>query len=112
MNDTGLGALRQGFTILASDLAIPVHATGGWGQLALFPANRVSVHFYGGEESNRVADLIGNSISRNLVYAGNVVYKFASNVLGSFEVSQTRTDYIQSGQRLNNHYDLALAYLF
>lgn len=112
MNDTGLGALRQGFTILASDLAIPVHANGGWGQLALFPASRFSLHIYGGEESNRVADLIGNSISRNLVYAGNVVYKFASNVLGAFEVSQTRTDYIQSGQRLNNHYDLALAYLF
>jgi hypothetical protein len=112
MNDTGLGALRQGFTILASDLAIPVHATGGWGQFALFPASRFSFHIYGGEESNRASDLIGNSISRNLVYAGNVVYKFASNVLGSVEVSQTRTDYILSGQRLNNHYDLALAYLF
>jgi len=111
-NDTGLGALRQGFTILDSDLAIPVHATGGWGQLAFFPASRISFHIYGGEESDRTSDLIGNSISRNLVYSGNVVYRFAANILGSFEVSQTRTDYILSGQRLNNHYDLALAYLF
>ncbi len=111
-DDAGLGALRQGFTILANGDAIPVHALGWWSQFALFPASRISFHIYGGEESNRVADLIGNGISRNLVYAGNVVYKFASNVLGSFEVSQTRTNYIQSGQRLNNHYDLALAYLF
>jgi hypothetical protein len=30
----------------------------------------------------------------------------------SFETIQTRTSYLLFGQRLNNHYDLALAYLF
>jgi hypothetical protein len=40
------------------------------------------------------------------------VYKLAPNILAAFEASQTRTDYISSGLRLNNHYDLALAYLF
>jgi hypothetical protein len=33
-------------------------------------------------------------------------------VLASFEASQTRTNYISGGTLLNNHYDLAFAYLF
>jgi hypothetical protein len=30
----------------------------------------------------------------------------------SFEFSQVRTTYLNSGTKLNSHYDLALAYLF
>jgi hypothetical protein len=111
-DDSGLGGLRQGFTILQSGSVIPVHATGAWGQLSLFPAARVSLHIYGGEEADRASDLTSNSVRTNLVYAGNIVYKLSSNVLTAIEVSQARTDYISSGLRLNNHYDLALAYLF
>ena len=111
-DDSGLGGLRQGFTILPSGVAIPVHATGGWSQIALFPAARFSVHIFAGEEADRPSDLPANSVRRNLLYAGNIVYKLAPNVVAAFETSQTRTDYISSGLRLNNHYDLALAYLF
>jgi hypothetical protein len=111
-NDSGLGGLQQGFTILASGNVIPVHATGGWNQLALFPTSRISLHFFAGEEADRASDLVSNSVRTNLVYAGNIVYKLAPNVLTAIEVSQTRTDYIASGLRMNNHYDLALAYLF
>jgi hypothetical protein len=111
-NDAGLGAMRQGFTVLPNGSIIGVHATGGWSQLSLFPANRLSFHFFGGEEEDRAADLVANSVRRNLSYAGNIVYKLAPNILAAFEASQTRTDYISSGLRLNNHYDLALAYLF
>ena len=108
----GLGGLRQGFSILSTGNVIPVHGTGGWSQLALFPANRVSIHLFGGEEADRASDLVTGGIRSNFVYAGNVVYKLAPNVLAAMEVSQTRTDYISSGLRLNNHYDLAFAYLF
>jgi hypothetical protein len=108
----GLGGLRQGFTILNSGEVIPVHAAGGWSQLALFPNSRISLHIFGGEEADRASDLISNSVRTNLVYAGNIVCKVSSNVLTAIEVSQTRTDYISSGVRINNHYDLALAYLF
>jgi len=111
-DDSGLGGLRQGFTILSSGVAIPVHATGAWSQFAIFPARRFSLHFYGGEEADRASDLTPNSVRRNLVYAANTVYKLAPNVLAAIEASQTRTDYITSGIRINNHYDLALAYLF
>ena len=108
----GLGALRQGFTILANGAAVPVHSAGVWSQLAVFPASRISLHIFGGEEAARASDLPNNGIRRNAVYAGNIIYKLAPNVLAALEVSQTRTDYISSGLRLNNHYDLALAYLF
>jgi len=111
-NASGLGALRQGFTILGTDAAIPVHSDGGWGQISFFPAPRLSFHIYGGEEHDRAADLTANSITRNFLYAGNMIYKLAPNVLAAFELSQARTDYIGAGTRLNNHYDLALAYLF
>jgi hypothetical protein len=40
------------------------------------------------------------------------MYRLAPNILGAFEYSQTRTTYLGIGTRLNNHYDLALAYLF
>jgi hypothetical protein len=41
-----------------------------------------------------------------------VIYKLAPNVLAAFEVAQARTNYVAQGTRLNNHYDLALGYLF
>ena len=59
-----------------------------------------------------MSDLLANNVRRNLIYAGNLIYKLAPNILAAFEVSQNRTAYTVSGTRLNNHYDLALAYLF
>ena len=43
---------------------------------------------------------------------GIVMYKLAPNVVAALEASQARTEYLGSLLRLNNHYDLALAYLF
>jgi hypothetical protein len=106
----GLGAL-QGFTV--SDEGVkPVHTHGEWGQIALFPASRFSFHFYAGAQTNRASDLVVNSVTRNLVYAGNLIWKLAPNVRAAFEASQARTEFYGNMQRLNNHYDLALAYLF
>ncbi len=107
----GLGAL-QGFDILPSGVAIPVHSQGEWGQFALFPASKLSVHIYAGRQSNNAADLGPGSVTTNLVYAGNFIYKLAPNVLAAFEASQARTQFLDSTLHLNNHYDLALAYLF
>jgi hypothetical protein len=46
------------------------------------------------------------------MYAGNAIYRLGSNVLLGAEVSQVRTNYFLLPSRLNNHYDLSLAYLF
>jgi hypothetical protein len=40
------------------------------------------------------------------------MYRLAPNVILSLEALQVRTNYIGSGIRLNNHYDLAVAYQF
>lgn len=108
---SGLGAL-PGFDISSTGLVNAVHSNGEWGQIALFPASRLSYHIYSGEQSNRAPDVAANGVTRNFVFAGNLIYKFAPNVLAALEASQTRTEYLGTGMRLNNHYDLALAYLF
>jgi hypothetical protein len=111
-NVANTGALSDSFTILPSGAVIPVHAAGGWAQAAIFATPRLTFHFYGGEQRNRASNLEGSGIGRNFVYTGNAVYRLGSNLLGSVEASQTRTLYVNSGIRINNHYDLALAYLF
>jgi hypothetical protein len=111
-NAAGLGALRQPFTVLSTGAVLPVYVEGGWGQVALFPASRLSFHLFGGEEYDHGVNMPSNSVARNLSYAGNLMYKLAPNVLAALEISQARATYITSGTRLNNHYDLAIAYLF
>ncbi len=111
-NLAGLGTLRQGFTILPSGSAVPIEAYGGWAQATITASPRWSFHLFGGEEYDRARDLAANGISRNILYGGNTMWKLAPNVIAALEITQVRTTYLISGTRLNNHYDLALAYLF
>ena len=111
-NVANTGAMRQGFTVIAQGTAIPVHSQGGWAQVTWRAAPRLTFHLYGGQQHDRAADLLGAGVSRNFLYAGNWMYRLAPNVIVSFEASQVRTTYLTRGLRLNNHYDLALAYLF
>ncbi len=106
-----IGGLRQGISELDYQ-ARPVHATGGWAQLAIRITPRMTFHFYGGQEDDRNIDLSLGSIAKNQEYAGNIMYHLAPNVLTSFEFSQVRTTYLGGNTAINPHYDLALAYLF
>jgi hypothetical protein len=110
-NVAPLGGL-EGFTILPTGVAIPVHSRGGWSQLTFLATPRLSFHFFSGLENGRTTDLEAYAIGRNWLYGANLFYRIAPNVLLGAEVSQARTNYIDSSLRLNNHYDLALAYLF
>jgi len=80
--------------------------------MAIFATPKLTFHVYAGEHLNRSRDLLAGTPTRNFTYAGNAMYRIAPNIIGSFELSQTRTNYLNQGIRLNNHYDLALAYLF
>ena len=116
-NTANTGAMRQGFVVTGPATATAVHSWGGWGQSTFFLTPRLTWNLYGGQQRDRSADLgvnffAGGGITRNFVYANNFMYRLAPNILASFEASQTRTNYRNSGIRLNNHYDLSLAYLF
>ena len=111
-NPAGLGGLRQGYTIFSSHNVQAVNAAGGWAQALFQATSRLAFHVYAGQESDRGANLLTGSIARNFLYAGNAVYRLGSNVLVGFEASQVRTRYLGLGNRVNNHYDLSLAYLF
>jgi hypothetical protein len=111
-NVSPLGALPQGISFGPYSNIRAVHSVGGWGQFSYRATERLSFNVYGGEEDDRNSQLAIGNIGKNLVYAGNLVYRLGPNVLAGLEASQLRTNYIGSGTRLNNHYDLALAYLF
>lgn len=106
------GGLRQGISFLYNDRVRAVEATGGWAQVKIRATSRLTFNFYGGQEDDRNGDLQKGAIAKNQTYAGNAMYRLGSNVLASFEASQTRTTYIGSGTRSFPHYDLGLAYLF
>jgi hypothetical protein len=106
-----IGGLRQGVSVVDGQPRA-VHATGGWAQLTVRMTPRAWFNFYSGQEDDRRRDLGAGSIGKNLSYGGNFMYRLGPNVLSSFEASQTRTNYVGLGTRINPHYDLALAYLF
>lgn len=108
----GTGGAGPGLVILGPGEVRAVHGHGGWAQLAYQASQRLSFHFFTGQQDNRASDLQAGRIGKNLAYGANFFYKLAPNVLAGFEVSQFRTSYIGAGSVLNNHYDLSLAYLF
>jgi len=111
-NVATVGGLQQGIYFGPSGYLRAVHAVGGWGQVTLRATERLSFNIYGGEEDDRNSDLAFGSIGRNMEYAGNIFYRLGPNLLAGLEASQVRTTYLGPGLRLNNHYDVAFAYLF
>jgi len=111
-NVTPLGAgYQQGYGIYYGHVE-PVHGYGGWAQLTAHVAPRLDLHLFSGQQDDRNADLIAGRIAKNLMYGGNLYYHLAPNVILGLETTQLRTTYLSQGIRINNHYDLALAYLF
>lgn len=108
----GTGGIRQGFIVRGIRDAVPVHSTGGWSQLTVGLTERLSLHLMAGQHDDRNRDVAAGGIGRNLAYGGNFFYRFAPNMILSLEYLQLRTSYLGIGNRLNNHYDLGVAYLF
>jgi hypothetical protein len=102
---------RQGYAVY-SRYASALPSRGGWGQLTLRAAKRLDFHLFTGQVDDANRELRAGAIAKNLLCGGNAYFRLAPNVLMGFEASQLRTLYIGQGTRINNHYDLALAYLF
>ena len=107
----GTGAIRQGFGVY-NHHAEAVGSQGGWGQLTIHTLRRVDFHLFTGQQDDQNSELPAGGIGKNLVWGGTLYFRIAPNVLLGPETSQTRTSYIGQGTRINNHYDLALGYLF
>ena len=108
----GAGGAGPGFTAFSPTIIRPVHSTGGWGQMTYRISQRLSFNFFSGQHDNRDRDLQTGMVGKNLLYGTNFFYRLAPNVILSVETSQVRTRRTGNGSVLNNHYDLALAYLF
>src|SRR5260370_17464839 len=93
---------------------------GGRKKVKMIGEGRFNIYLLAGLQTDHRSDVIAGlggggvsgGIGRNLAYGANFFYKLSPNVIASFETLQTRTAYLLFGQRLNNHYDLAIAYLF
>lgn len=111
-NIAGLGAIGPGYFGYGPEPPRPVRAIGGWAQLAWLATPKLTFHLISGQSDNQAAEVAEGLIYKNQGYAANFVYRLAPNVLFSMEGMQLRTSYIGTGTRLNNHYDLGVAYLF
>jgi hypothetical protein len=107
----GTGSIRQGYFVYGGR-GEAVESKGGWAQITVHALPRVDLHLFSGQQDDRDSQLSYGSIGKNLALGGNVFYRLAPNVIVALEGSQYRTRYIGQGVRINNHYDLALAYLF
>jgi hypothetical protein len=111
-NIASLGALGSGFAIAQDGTPRPVHSTGGWAQLTVPITNRLTFHVFSGVEDDRNQFLYATSIVHNWTYASNLVYRLGPNVIISLEALQMRTRSAADVGALQNHYDLAIGYLF
>ena len=107
-----VGGLLQGYDVLPGGRWLSVGSNGGWAQLRFPVTPRLAFDIYGGQQDDVNADLVSGFIAKNQAYFANVMYRLAPNVIVSLEGGQVRTSYFQLGDRLNDHYDLAVAYLF
>jgi len=102
---------RQGFAITRYH-TYAVASKGGWGQITIHTPPRLDFHLFTGQVDDANHELGVGAIGKNLLFGGNLYFKVAPNVLVGLETTQVRTLYMGQGTRINNHYDLALAYLF
>jgi hypothetical protein len=108
----GTGGVGQGFAVAGAQQVKPLRSKGGWTQLTIPATERLSFHLFSGIQNDFNAALPTGQIGRNLAYGINFFYHLSPNLILSLESSQVRTTYINIGQLLNNHHDLAIAYLF
>ncbi len=111
-NVAGLGALGNGFTITRTGDVRPVNSAGGWAQVAFPITNRLTFNVFTGLENDHSPFLAASNIVHNWTYASNVMYHLGPNVVVSLEALQMRTRSFSGVAGLQNHYDLAVGYLF
>jgi hypothetical protein len=111
-NMGGLGGFEDGFTLPPYAAPVAVHGMGGWSQLAFLLTPRLTLNTFCGFNAPRVSDLTWGSNAHSGSCAANVIYRIAPNVLLAAEALQERMGYMEQSHTIQNHYDLAIGYLF
>lgn len=111
-NVASLGALGNGFAITPGGAVRPVKSAGGWAQVAFPITNRLTLNIFSGLENDNNSFLAASSVVHNWTYASNVMYHIGPNVVIGMEALQMRTRSLLGIRGIQNHYDLALGYLF
>lgn len=93
-----------------------IQTFGGWTQLNFKARRDLDFNFAFGLEDPRNRAVLSDRRNlsnnfRNQVASGNFIYQFTQNVLFSIEYRRLLTDYA-AGRRRNDHYNLAIGYLF
>jgi hypothetical protein len=110
-NFANLGGLGPGLT--ASEYGVaPVRASAGWIQVALPVTSRLTFDLYAGRQLNAANDLNSNAPLRSLMYAGNILYRVAPNVVLGFEGGRSQVTYLNGNPFSADRYDATVAYLF
>jgi hypothetical protein len=107
-----LGGFVDGFTVLPYQTPIAVHGVGGWSQLAFTVTPRLTLNTFCGFTAPRESDLAAGSSAHSGSCAANAIYRIAPNVLVAAEILQERLGYVAQPHTIQNHYDLAIGYLF
>ncbi len=111
-------AYRRGTSLVAGGVR-SIGTRGGWTQLGFTPPvmkDRFSIYGSIGIDDPTDGDLVSLSNrdwrTRNLVVAGNVVYKFTPQFSVGAEYRRLRTSYLLSQMRIANHFNLGASYSF
>jgi hypothetical protein len=111
-NVSSLGALPNAFTVTPTGQIRPVDSSGGWTQISVPITNRLTLNVFSGLQSDAATNIEPGYTVRNLSYASNLMYRLGPNVLLSLEGMQSRLRSAAGATQLQNHYDLAVGYLF
>ncbi len=111
-NMANLGGFSTGFVLHPGYAPSAVRGIGGWSQLSFPITQRLTFHAFGGFQAPEASGLSNWDVSHASAIAANVMYRIGSNVLIGAEALQQRIGYSGEQYTIQNHYDLALGYLF
>ena len=111
-------ARRIGSTLIP-DGAKSIRTQGGWIQIGFMPPimkDRIGIYGSVGLDDPDKSDLVSISHrdwrSRNLAFAGDIIYKFTPQFSIGAEFRRFQTNYYYSGRQNANHVNLAASYTF
>jgi hypothetical protein len=92
-------------------LGLNARSAGGWGEVQLFPSNRVSLTTGFGVDEIRGSEQVALPRRRNRSAYGNIIVSLTPDVRASFEYRGLRTT-ASSGEYTNHHFSWVMAHTF